>query len=137
MGASLLSTKAALLLALRRGPGYGVDLIRRLQASSGGQVSLGRGNVYTALRALQRRGVLRSWEVVPGQRRGSRLRVYYELTAKGVSLSEKHRAALAGLVTAAAASPSDREIRLMAQRLKRCAELSAFVLGLRDRMATA
>jgi DNA-binding PadR family transcriptional regulator len=132
----LLSTRAALVQTLRRGPGYGIDLIRRVRRETSGQVRIGRGNVYLALRSLEREGLLRNWEVVPGGRRGSRARVYYELTAKGVAVAEAHRKAVAGLL-ASTATAKPVSLTLMVRRIRSCAEVSAFVLDLRDRMRKA
>ena len=47
-----VSTKAALLQALIRGEGYGLDLIDRVKERTKGKVKIHQGNVYPALRDL-------------------------------------------------------------------------------------
>jgi DNA-binding PadR family transcriptional regulator len=134
---ALLGAKAALLLALSQGPGYGAGLIEKVRDGTLGHVRLGRGNVYTALRALESGGLVTSWRVVPGGRRGSRARVYYELTPKGVGVAREQKRAFAGLLAPAAPTPSAAEAALMGDRLRRCSEVSAFALGLRDGLQRA
>lgn len=131
---ALLSARAALLQALFEGPGYGVLLARRVSDRTSGHVRLGHGNIYTALRALEQEGLLRSWTVVPRGRRGARARLYYELTPRGIEVAEAQRRALTGLVNPAWPAPSDEAVALMRSRLEDCSELSAGVLTLRDRM---
>lgn len=129
-----LTTRAAILQALYDGPGYGSDLIERLRGRAPGMPRLGPGTAYPALRALEREGLTRSWKVVPGGRRGARARVYYELTVEGVVVAEAQRKALVALVAARITKPSAQELRRMRERLRSCAEVSAFVLNLRRRM---
>ena len=57
-----------------------------------GQLRLGHGNVYTALDALTRAGLARSWIVLPGGGRGARRRRYYELTARGLQRAHERSA---------------------------------------------
>jgi DNA-binding PadR family transcriptional regulator len=134
---TLLSARAALLQALFEGPGYGVALARRVRERTSGRVRLGHGNVYTALQALAREGLAKSWAVVPRGRRGARARRYYELTARGIEVAETQRRALASLVASRAMAPSEESARLMRSRLESCGKLSADVLELRDRMREA
>jgi DNA-binding PadR family transcriptional regulator len=71
-----------LLDVLRDGPGYGLDLCDRVLARFG--VSIGP-RIYPPLRALEREGVLVSYEgteVVP--ERGGRPRRYYRLAGARV-----------------------------------------------------
>jgi DNA-binding PadR family transcriptional regulator len=134
---ALLSAKAALLQALFHGPGYGVGLVRLVREKTGGHVRLGHGNVYAALRALNRGGLVRSWTVIPRGRRGARRRLYYELTSRGIAAAEAQRRALAALVVHVALERSIATTALMRKRLDACAELSGSVLELRDRMKKA
>ncbi|HUG53718.1 MAG TPA: helix-turn-helix transcriptional regulator [Vicinamibacteria bacterium] len=131
---ALLNARAALLQALFEGPGYGVALTRRVAERTSGHVRLGHGNVYAALRALERDGLVRSWTVVPGGRRGGRARLYFELTPRGLAVSGAQRKALAGLLAPPAADPTAEALRLMRERLEACSELSADVMELRHRM---
>lgn len=80
---SPVSAKAALLQALITGPGFGLDLIERVKERTKGAVSLHQGSIYPALRALEREGLLRSWDGETTPERGGRPRRYYELTAEG------------------------------------------------------
>ena len=76
----MVSARTALLLVLTDGPGYGRELVRRIQGATGGREQLAEGSVYPALRGLAAARLVRSWKVVPGRRRGGRVRTYYELT---------------------------------------------------------
>ncbi len=128
-----LTTRAALLLALRSGRGYGLELIGRVGRMTSGRVELRQGAVYPALKALVGERLLTRWEVVPGRRRGGRSRSYYELTAQGSATAEIHRRTLLACAVPGAPGASPGEIRRMRQRLHRGAELSVFALELRGR----
>jgi len=78
-----ISAKSALLQALISKPGYGLDLIERVKERTKGAVELHQGSIYPALRALEREGLLRSWDGETTPERGGRPRRYYELTAEG------------------------------------------------------
>ena len=93
-----VTTRAALLLALREGPGYGLALIRRVSRVTGGRVHPPEGSVYPALKELERDRLVRAWTVVPGRRRGARGRRYYELTLVGIRAAEAQGEVLAGLL---------------------------------------
>jgi DNA-binding PadR family transcriptional regulator len=126
-----LTTRAALLLALRDGPGYGLDLIRRVGGRTRGTVRLSAARVYPALKALERQKLVTSSVVVPGGRRGARARTYYDLTPTGVRASSVCREAVAAL---AAGQPkpglSAAERKRMAHRLIRADELSTIAAAL-------
>ena len=92
-----VSTKAALLQALIRGEGYGLDLIERVKERTKGKVVLHQGNVYPALRELERGGFLRSREADPTPERGGRPRRYYELTASGRRAATEQSVAVSSL----------------------------------------
>ena len=49
----MVSARTALLLVLRDGPGYGRDLIRRIQRATAGRDRFAEGSVYPALRGLE------------------------------------------------------------------------------------
>lgn len=58
-----LTVKATLLQALLEGPCYGQQLIALVHDRTGGRVRLGEGSLYPALRALEREGLVRSWDI--------------------------------------------------------------------------
>jgi DNA-binding PadR family transcriptional regulator len=131
----LLSTKTALLLALREGPGFGLDLIRRLATRTRNRVRLAQARVYPALRALQKEGLVTAALVSPGGRRGARSRTYYDLTVRGVLASAEDGALLASMArirTARAVEGS--AVRRMADRLLQMEELSDLASALRAGM---
>lgn len=94
---SPINAKAALLQALVRGEGYGLDLVARVKERTKGKVSLHQGNVYPALRDLEADGLLRSYESEPLPERGGRPRRYYKLTAAGQKAAMQQTEAVAGL----------------------------------------
>jgi DNA-binding PadR family transcriptional regulator len=125
-----LNAKAALLQVLDD-PGHGLELIRRVQTRTRGRVRLRQGSVYPALQQLECDGLVRSWKGVP-PKGGGRPRTYYELTLKGVRASTQLKETFAALLQAhSVAAPSSREIAQMQERLRRCAEVSAFCMDLR------
>ena len=127
---AIVSTRAAILRALTDGPRYGRDLIRILEVRAQGIVNPRPGTVYRAAQSLVRRHLLHTWTVVPGGRRGARSRRYYELTPKGIAAAEVQREALNRLLGAKAAPESVEEERLMGERVRRAADVSAFTLKL-------
>jgi PadR family transcriptional regulator PadR len=92
-----VSAKAALLQALVRGPGYGLDLIERVKKQTHGKFVLGQGSVYPALRELEREGLLESYEGEPLPERGGRPRRYYKLNALGAKAAIEQREVVMGL----------------------------------------
>jgi PadR family transcriptional regulator, regulatory protein PadR len=94
----MLNTRTALLQALITGHGYGLELAERVRERSRGKIDLGQGTLYPALRALERQGLVRSWEADPTPERGGRPRVYYELTAKGAKAAQDERQAIGSLI---------------------------------------
>jgi DNA-binding PadR family transcriptional regulator len=136
----MLSTRTALLQALRQAPGYGKQLIRRLRGMTGDRIRLTEGSVYPALQALERGGLVRSWTVVPGRRRGGRARRYYEVTARGIKVAARERESLSRLVGGPLSARDDRvppDAHRMMERIRLGAELSETALRLADRMARA
>lgn len=97
-----VNAKAALLQALLAGPGYGLDLIARVSQRTEGKMTLGDASVYPALRAMEREGLLRSWEGEPIAERGGRPRRYYELTADGRRAAHADRKLVGALFLAPA-----------------------------------
>ena len=125
------SSRAALLQALRQGPGYGVELVERVFRLTGRRLPL--GGVYPALEVLKRKGLLRGWEVVPGGHRGGRSRTYYELTYKGLIRAQADAHALTGLVGGLDRRPllPVPPPALLRKRLQTVGDLTDFLLGLR------
>jgi DNA-binding PadR family transcriptional regulator len=122
----MLSSRAAVLITLRQGPGYGRQLIERVRSASLGHVRLALGSLYPALRQLEKGRLVRSWTVVPGRSRGGRARRYYELTEAGVRASETARSALAALLAVERRRQPEslEEIAGRKRRLELGAELS-------------
>lgn len=121
----MVTARTALLQALREGPGYGRDFVRRINQASGGRLRFAEASIYPALRRLEASRLVRSWGVVPGRRRGGRARTYYELTERGVRVSEAERAALLRLaVPEGAQLPAPEECRRMLERIALGTELS-------------
>jgi PadR family transcriptional regulator, regulatory protein PadR len=128
-----LNARTAVLLALDR-PGYGLQIIERIRQHTEGRIRLRLGSVYPALRRLREQGLVRSWGA-PNPKRGRR-RLYYELTPKGVDAARAQREAIQGLLPVPITPPPE-ELARMRDRLRECAELSAFVLDLRRRTLEA
>jgi DNA-binding PadR family transcriptional regulator len=135
----MVSVRAAALLALRGGPSYGRELVRRVNFATRGQVRLSEGTLYPALRALRTSRLIRAWTVIPGGRKGGRARTYYELTIEGVKRSEELATTLTDLASGfrprAPTPPAKREA--MQGRLRRVAEISEAMMTLRDAGARA
>jgi PadR family transcriptional regulator, regulatory protein PadR len=93
-----ISAKTALLQALIAGDGYGLDLIERVKDRTGGQIVLGQGSVYPALRELERDGLATSYESEPLPERGGRPRRYYRITGEGRKVAALQRKALLGIL---------------------------------------
>ena len=94
----MVTTKTALLQALISGPGFGLELIERVEKRTNGKVSLHQGSIYPALRDMERDGLLESYdgeEVIP--ERGGRPRRYYKLTGKGYQAATEQRTAISWL----------------------------------------
>lgn len=129
-----MTTRAALLLALRDGPGYGLDLIRRVLELTRGQVRLSEARVYPSLKALEKERFARASVMAPKGRRGARSRTYYELTIAGVEASNEYREALralaAGRPRLPKPAPADR-VR-MAERLIEADALATFATELAE-----
>ncbi len=132
----MLTARAAILQALRRGPTYGRDLMRRVSAASGGRALVAPGSVYPTLKALGKARLVRTWTVIPGRARGGRARRYYELTVLGVRQAEREGEALAQIALArrSAAPLSAAEQDAVRERLERVCQLHAFAIEARSRL---
>jgi len=126
----MVTARTALLQALRQGPGYGRQLMRRVEAVTDGRASLAPGSVYPTLRALERARLVRKWTVVAGRARGGRARTYYELSVPGVREAEADAVALAEIALAGRRprQPSVAERSAMQERVERVARLFAFTV---------
>jgi len=120
----MVTARAALLQALREGPAYGRELVRRIARATSGRVRFAEGSIYPALRRLQADRLVRRWSVVPGRRRGGRARRYYELTERGVRASDAERRDLLRLAGAVSSLPDPAERERMRARIELGAELS-------------
>lgn len=92
-----LNAKTALLQVLGFGDGYGLELIERVKDRTDGRVILHQGSVYPALRALERQGLVESYEGKPIPERGGRPRIYYTLTREGRGVAREQHEIVAGL----------------------------------------
>jgi DNA-binding PadR family transcriptional regulator len=122
------SARAGLLLALRQGPGYGIELLHRVKRLTGHGLAV--GGLYPALEALRRKGFVRRWDVVPGGRRGGRSRRYYELTYKGLLRTQADARALARPVQGERRSPlaPQPSPALLRERFEAVGDLTDFLL---------
>jgi PadR family transcriptional regulator PadR len=100
---TFLNTQSVLLQALIRGDSYGLDLIERVRELTDGCITLHQGTVYPALRALEKGGLVMSYEKDPLPERGGRPRVYYSLTAAGRRACNEQRLAASKLLGLTAA----------------------------------
>jgi PadR family transcriptional regulator PadR len=90
-------------MSLIGGRGFGLEIIQRVRERSNGKISLNEGSVYPALKALERDGLLRSYDGEPMPERGGRPRRYYELTGEGRRVATEQRTALLNLLQPAEA----------------------------------
>ncbi|WP_309896709.1 PadR family transcriptional regulator [Archangium sp.] len=85
-------------MSLIGGRGFGLEIIQRVRERSNGKILLNEGSVYPALKALERDGLLRSYDGEPLPERGGRPRRYYELTGEGRRVATEQRVALLNLL---------------------------------------
>lgn len=121
-----LTTRAALLQVLRQAPSYGSALIRRFERASAGRVRLSPARVYPVLKELQAEGLVKAVRLAPKGRRGGRARIYYELTPKGLAVSNMDRSVLFALLSPSSVLPAETDRERMAERLLEAEELSEF-----------
>lgn len=105
----MISARAAIMQALVSGSGFGLELIGRVRAASGGVIVLCQGAAYPALRDLESEGLVRSFK---GEPRQGRPRVHYELTAKGRKAALETRAVVLGLFKSEAEPLPPTRVRL-------------------------
>ncbi|HEX8821078.1 MAG TPA: PadR family transcriptional regulator [Archangium sp.] len=85
-------------MSLISGRGFGLEIIQRVRERTEGKILLNEGSVYPALKALERDGLLRSYDGEPMPERGGRPRRYYELTGEGRRVASEQRTALLNLL---------------------------------------
>ncbi len=90
---AILSTRSALLQALLLGDGHGLQLQKRIYASTSGAVNLTPGTLYPALAGLKSEGLA----IVCGDD-GETPRGTYSLTEAGRAEAQREQKALRGLL---------------------------------------
>lgn len=74
------------LALLRERPMYGYEIVKLVDARSGGKLRWKEGTLYPALHKLESDGLVRGdWRDAPGASDGGRQRKYYALTRSGRS----------------------------------------------------
>jgi DNA-binding PadR family transcriptional regulator len=86
------SAEFHVLLALMRGPRHGYGLMQDIEALSGGQLHLGPGTLYTAIKRLRASGLISECDADADRRR------CYRLTRKGKSVASDEAQRLSDLV---------------------------------------
>ena len=84
-----------ILLALMRGPRHGYGLMQDVEELSAGQLQLGSGTLYTAIKRLRASGLISECVADADRRR------CYRLTRKGKSVASDEAQSLNDLVKAA------------------------------------
>ena len=92
---AVLTTRSALLQALRLRPGYGLEIIRRLESAG---LRLAEARTYPVLKQLEAEALVEPIRLAPGGRRGARTRVYYRLTPAGAAKADAERQLLLTLL---------------------------------------
>ena len=86
-----------ILKALSLGPMHGYGVLRRIEATSRGLLSLEQGSLYPALQRLQHRGLIESeWGTSDNNRRAK----FYRLTRTGEARLERETSRWAHMVEA-------------------------------------
>jgi PadR family transcriptional regulator, regulatory protein PadR len=93
-----VTARAAILAILMGGRSYGLEIIEKVRERTQGFIMLNEGSVYPTLKAMEREGLLRSFDGEPVPERGGRPRRYYELTGEGRRAATAQRTALIGLL---------------------------------------
>lgn len=95
----------AILQALAGRPAFGLEIGERVLDRTKGKLKLGAGSLYPTLRALEREGLIESFEADEAlQVRGGMPRRYYRLTGLGSRTAAGDRKAIAGLFSLELAS---------------------------------
>jgi PadR family transcriptional regulator, regulatory protein PadR len=89
---------ALLVVLLRHGEGYGLQLIDRIRDDAGGHLVFAQGVLYPALRRLEQEGLVKSRTSDALPERGGRPRIYYKLTPAGQRVARETLSVLSGLI---------------------------------------
>jgi PadR family transcriptional regulator PadR len=95
---TLIHVRVAILQVLITGDAYGLEVIDRIRAGTGGLMLPQQGRVYPALRELEAEGLLESYASEPLPERGGRSRIYYRLTADGRRVARQQARAMSALL---------------------------------------
>ncbi len=98
-----IPTRTAILMSLIDSRRFGLEIIERVRERTCGKILLNEGSVYPALKALEKEGLLRSFDGESVPERGGRPRRYYELTMEGQLVAKEQRTALLNLLQPAVA----------------------------------
>lgn len=93
-----VTARTAVLAVLMSGKSYGLEIIEKVRERTNGFIVLNEGSVYPTLKAMEREGLLRSFEGDPLPERGGRPRRYYELTGEGRRAATEQHTGLMGLL---------------------------------------
>lgn len=93
-----VSARMGILAVLLRDRSFGLEIIDKVRERTKGQIVLNEGSVYPALKALEREGLVRSFDGEPLPERGGRPRRYYELTGEGRRVATAQRTAVLNLL---------------------------------------
>lgn len=92
-----VTARAAILAVLISGKSYGLEIIEKVSERTKGAIVLNEGSVYPTLKAMEREGLLQSFDGEPMPERGGRPRRYYELTGEGRRVATAQHTAIMGL----------------------------------------
>lgn len=96
----LTSVAVHILLALADGDRYGLEIVEEVETRTGGEVKLGPGTLYGAIKRLRTTGLIR--ETIPPTEgvADSRLRIY-QITSSGKLVLQQEMKRLASMVSTA------------------------------------
>lgn len=98
-----VTAKTVLLQVLLEGRGYGSELAERVSARTQGRITLSQGSLYPALQKFEKAGLVVSYDEEGNEKKDNhtgRPRIYYQLTATGITEAAAHRQLLAQLIGA-------------------------------------
>jgi DNA-binding PadR family transcriptional regulator len=92
-----------ILLALVDEPRYGLGIVDEVASRTGGDVTLGPGTLYNAIKKMLDGGLIEEWAPPGGASGADPRRRYYRITREGRALVAEEAARLEQLVLAARA----------------------------------
>jgi PadR family transcriptional regulator PadR len=92
-----VTARAAILAALVSGESYGLEIIEKVKERTKGAIVLNEGSVYPALKAMEREGLLRSFDGPSMPERGGRPRRLYKITGEGRRVAAEQHSAVTSL----------------------------------------